>query len=180
MSKLVWDAAGTRTFETGVSHGVLYPRASDGTYETGVVWNGLTSVSESPEGAEATDLWADDMKYASFRSAETFGATIEAYTYPDEWADCDGSATAAERYGQQQIAQEHDKDTRGDHTAESPAVGGDTTDDRQEIDEHQERGIDGGCGSCGKAEVGLQEEREDGEHGVITKAFARVGKCQGP
>jgi len=93
MSKLVWDAAGTRTFETGVSHGVLYPRAADGTYEKGVVWNGLTSVSESPEGAEANDLWADDMKYASFRSAETFGATIEAYTYPDEWADCDGSAT---------------------------------------------------------------------------------------
>jgi len=92
MAKLVWDAVGERKFEAGVSHGVLYPRASDGTYEKGVVWNGLTSVSESPEGAEATDLWADDIKYASFRSAETFGATIEAYTYPDEFAECDGSA----------------------------------------------------------------------------------------
>lgn len=92
MSKLQWDATGERRFETGVSHGVLYVRKSDGSYDKGVVWNGLTTVTESPAGAEAVDLWADDMKYASFRSAETFGATIEAYTYPDEFAECDGSA----------------------------------------------------------------------------------------
>lgn len=92
MSKLIWDATGERKFETGVSHGVLYVRDNNA-YGKGVVWNGLTSVSESPSGAEATDLWADDMKYASFRSAETFGATIEAYMYPDEFAECDGSAT---------------------------------------------------------------------------------------
>lgn len=103
MSKLVWDATGERKFETGVSHGVLYPRNTDGTYANGVVWNGLTAVTEQPSGAEAQDLWADDMKYASFRSAETFGATIEAYTYPDEFAECDGSAaiTAGVYIGQQ-------------------------------------------------------------------------------
>lgn len=88
---LVWDAVGTHWYETGVSHGVLYPM-SNGTYGTGVAWNGLTSVSESPDGADANDLWADNIKYASLRSAETFGGTIEAYTYPDEWGACDGSA----------------------------------------------------------------------------------------
>lgn len=96
MSKLVWDAIGTHWYEAGVSHGVLYP-VSIGTngkpeYTKGVAWNGLTSVSESPDGADANDLWADNIKYASLRAAETFGGTIEAYTYPDEWAQCDGSA----------------------------------------------------------------------------------------
>lgn len=93
MAAIIWDATGDRFFETGVDHGVLYPQNSDGTYDTGVAWNGLTSVSASPEGAEPTDLWADNIKYATLRSAETFGATIEAYTYPDEFAECDGSAT---------------------------------------------------------------------------------------
>ena len=103
MSKLVWDATGTRLYENGVDHGVLYPQKDDGTYDTGVAWNGLTGVTESPDGAEPTDLWADNIKYASMRSAETFGATIEAYTYPDEFAECDGSAepVAGLRLGQQ-------------------------------------------------------------------------------
>lgn len=92
MSRLVWDATGSRFYENGVDHGVLYPQKDDGTYDNGVVWNGLTGVTESPDGAEANDLWADNIKYASMRSAETFGATIEAYTYPDEFAECDGSA----------------------------------------------------------------------------------------
>lgn len=91
MAKIIWDATGERFFETGVSHGVLYTQKSDGTYNTGVAWNGLTGVTESPDGAEATDLWADNIKYATLRSAETFGATIEAYTYPEEFAECDGS-----------------------------------------------------------------------------------------
>lgn len=91
MAKLVWDKAGEHFFETGVSKGVLYVQKSDGTYDNGVVWNGLTSVSESPDGAEPNDLWADNTKYATLRSAETFGGTIEAYTYPDEFAQCDGS-----------------------------------------------------------------------------------------
>ena len=95
MSKLVWDASGERLFETGVDHGVLYVQNTDGTYQSGVVWNGLTGVTNSPDGAEPTDLWADNIKYATLRSAETFGATIEAYTYPDEFAECDGSATVA-------------------------------------------------------------------------------------
>ena len=95
MSKLVWDATGTRFYETGVSKGVLYTQKADGTYNTGVAWNGLTGVSESPDGAEPNDLYADNIKYASLRSAETFGCTIEAYTYPDEFAECDGSYAAA-------------------------------------------------------------------------------------
>lgn len=95
MSKLVWDQVGERLYETGVNQGVLYPQAADGTYPKGVAWNGLTSVSESPSGAEATDLWADNIKYLSLRSAEEFGATIEAYMYPDEFAKCDGSAELA-------------------------------------------------------------------------------------
>ena len=99
MSKLEWDATGYRLFETGVDHGVLYvakdnPGENDlSNYENGVVWNGLTGVTNSPEGAEPTDLWADNIKYATLRSAETFGATIEAYTYPEEFEQCDGSAT---------------------------------------------------------------------------------------
>lgn len=95
MSKLVWDATGTRFYETGVSKGVLYTQKTDGTYNNGVAWNGLTGVSESPDGAEPNDLYADNIKYASLRSAETFGCTIEAYTYPDEFAECDGSYEAA-------------------------------------------------------------------------------------
>lgn len=96
MTKLIWDAAGERFYETGTSNGVLYPQDADGTYKTGVAWNGLTGITESPSGAEPTDMYADDMKYASIRSAETFDATIEAYTYPDEFALCDGSAQLVE------------------------------------------------------------------------------------
>ena len=95
MSKIVWDAVGEHTFETGVRNGVLYLKDAQGAYNTGVAWNGLTSVSESPEGAEATDLYADDIKYLTLMSAENFKATIEAYTYPDEFEECDGSATIA-------------------------------------------------------------------------------------
>lgn len=91
---LQWDVSGERYFETGVDHGVLYPYNSTlKQYENGVVWNGLTGVTNSPDGAEPTDLWADNIKYATLRSAETFGATIEAYTYPVEFAECDGSAS---------------------------------------------------------------------------------------
>ena len=90
---LVWDKAGERLYEAGVNHGVLYPLNDQGVYSPGVVWNGLTQISESPDGAEPNDLWADNIKYASLRSAETFGATVEAYTYPDEFAVCDGSAS---------------------------------------------------------------------------------------
>lgn len=93
MSKLVWDASGERLFETGVSKGVLYPQVS-GAYPLGVAWNGLTAVTESPSGAEATPLYADNIKYLNLVSAEEFGATIEAYTYPDEFAECDGSKEA--------------------------------------------------------------------------------------
>lgn len=91
---LKWDQTGERMFETGVDHGVLYPwNASAKKYDNGVAWNGLTGVTNSPDGAEPTDLWADNIKYATLRSAETFGATIEAYMYPDVFAECDGSAT---------------------------------------------------------------------------------------
>lgn len=95
MSKLVWDQTGERTYETGVKQGVLYPQAAGGTYPKGVAWNGLTAVTESPSGAEATALYADDIKYLNLMSAEEFGATVEAYTYPDEFAECDGSAEIA-------------------------------------------------------------------------------------
>ena len=95
MSKIVWDAIGEHTFETGVRNGVLYLKDAEGAYNTGVAWNGLISVSESPEGAEATDLYADDIKYLTLMSAENFKATIEAYTYPVEFEECDGSATIA-------------------------------------------------------------------------------------
>ena len=94
MARLTWDQTGERLYETGVDRGVLYIN-STGTYDKGVAWNGLTGVTESPSGAEATDLYADNIKYLSMRSAETFGATIEAYTYPDEFAECDGSASLA-------------------------------------------------------------------------------------
>lgn len=94
MSKLVWDKTGERFYETGVKNGVLYiPTA--GVYNKGVAWNGLTAVTESPSGAEATPLYADDIKYLNLLSAEEFGGTIEAYTYPDEFMECDGSAALA-------------------------------------------------------------------------------------
>ena len=92
MAKLVFDAVGSRFFETGVKNGVLFVQGEDGNYENGVVWNGLTAVTESPSGAEATPLYADDMKYVVLYSTEEFGATIEAYTYPEEFEQCDGSA----------------------------------------------------------------------------------------
>lgn len=93
---ITWDATGERLFETGVDHGVLYVlNPTTNTYGNGVAWNGLTGVTESPDGAEPTDLWADNIKYATLRSAETFGLTIEAYTYPDEFGECDGSASPA-------------------------------------------------------------------------------------
>jgi len=88
---IVWDTAGEHFYETGVDHGVLYPRIPDGTYPVGVAWNGLVSVSESPEGAEATPLYADNIKYLNLYSLEEFKATVEAYTYPDEFGLCDGS-----------------------------------------------------------------------------------------
>ena len=95
MSKLVWDKTGERYYETGVKNGVLYPIQPNGTYSKGVAWNGLTAVTESPSGAENTPLYADDIKYLNLVSAEEFGATVEAYTYPDEFAECDGSASIA-------------------------------------------------------------------------------------
>lgn len=103
MSKLVWDKTGERLYETGVKQGVLYPQAADGTYPKGVAWNGLTNITETPSGAEATALYADDIKYLNLISTEELGGTIEAYTYPDEFAECDGSAalTAGVYIGQQ-------------------------------------------------------------------------------
>lgn len=95
MARLIWDEVGQRFFETGVKNGVLYVQDNDGSYKNGVVWNGLTAVTESPSGAEETPLYADDVKYLTLRSAEQFGATIEAYTYPEEFEQCDGSATIA-------------------------------------------------------------------------------------
>lgn len=94
MAAIEWDKTGERLFETGVDHGVLYPwNSTQNKYDSGVAWNGLTGVTASPDGAEPTDLWADNIKYATLRSAETFGMTIEAYTYPDEFGECDGSAS---------------------------------------------------------------------------------------
>lgn len=90
---LTWDNAGERFYENGVDHVALYLQSAKGTYPTGVAWNGITGITESPDGAEATDLYADNMKYATMRSAETFGGTITAYTYPDEFGACDGTAT---------------------------------------------------------------------------------------
>lgn len=93
MAKLVWDATGERKYENGVRNGVLYVMDQSGTYPKGVAWNGLTAVTESPSGAEATALYADDVKYLNLISAEEFGATVEAYTYPDEFAQCNGEAS---------------------------------------------------------------------------------------
>ena len=95
MAKIVWDKTGERFYETGVKNGVLYVQEG-GQYKNGVAWNGLTAVTESPSGAEATPLYADDIKYLNLLSTEEFGATIEAYTYPDEFAACDGSAALAD------------------------------------------------------------------------------------
>ena len=95
MAKIEWDKIGERLYETGVKNGVLYVQEA-GAYPKGVAWNGLTAVTESPSGAEATPLYADDIKYLNLLSAEEFGATIEAYTYPDEFAECDGSASLAD------------------------------------------------------------------------------------
>lgn len=95
MSRLIWDAIGEKFYEMGTKMGVLYPMKEDGSYENGVAWNGLTAVTESPSGAEETKLYADDIKYASLRSAEEYDYTIEAYTYPEEWEPCDGSAQVA-------------------------------------------------------------------------------------
>ena len=95
MSKLVWDKLEERLYEAGTRQGALYPIQDDGTYSKGVAWNGLTAVTESPSGAEPTELWADDINYLNLTSAEKFGATVEAYTYPDEFAECDGTAEIA-------------------------------------------------------------------------------------
>ena len=92
MAKLVWDDTGKHFYETGVDHGVLYTLDTNKEYKNAEVWNGLTSVTASPSGAEETKLWADNINYASLRSAESFGGTIEAYTYPDDFAECDGTA----------------------------------------------------------------------------------------
>lgn len=96
MAKLVFNNVGERLFETGVKNGVLYVMGDEGTYENGVVWNGLTAVTESPSGAETTPLYADDVKYVVIYAAEEFGATVEAYTYPEEFEQCDGSAAISE------------------------------------------------------------------------------------
>ena len=95
MSKIKWDETGKRFYETGVDHAVLYPLSNEGRYDKGVAWNGITAITESPSGAEANPLYADNIKYLNLISAEDFGCTIEAYTYPDEWAACDGSAEIA-------------------------------------------------------------------------------------
>ena len=96
MARLVWDKTSERLYETGVKNGVLYVQGTGGTYPKGVAWNGLTAVTESPSGAEPTPLYADDIKYLNLLSNEEFGATIEAYTYPDEFAECDGSKALAD------------------------------------------------------------------------------------
>ena len=103
MAKLVWDKTGDRLYETGVKNAVLYVRDSGGAYSKGVAWNGITAITESPSGAESNPLYADDIKYLNLISNEDFGATIEAYTYPDEFAECDGSAEliAGVKIGQQ-------------------------------------------------------------------------------
>lgn len=95
MPMLTWDESGKKFYETGVDRGVLYPRNTTGTYEKGVAWSGLTTVSESPSGAEANALYADNQKYLSLISAEEFSGTIEAYMYPDEFTECDGSKEIA-------------------------------------------------------------------------------------
>ena len=95
MAKLVWDKTGDRLYETGVDRGVLYPISAEGTYPKGVAWKGLTAVSESPSGAEANPFYADNIKYLNLMSAEDFGGTIEAYTYPTEFGECNGEVSLA-------------------------------------------------------------------------------------
>lgn len=94
--KLKWDQTGERIYETGVSNGVLYVQKANGSYDNGVAWNGLSTVTESPSGAESNAIYADNIKYLALTSAEEFGATVEAYTYPDKFAECDGSAEVAD------------------------------------------------------------------------------------
>lgn len=103
MSKIRWNETGDRLYETGVSNGVLYVRDVDGSYPLGIPWNGLSQVSESPSGAEPTPIYADNIKYLNLMSVEEFGATVEAYTYPDEFGECDGSGSLEEgvQVGQQ-------------------------------------------------------------------------------
>lgn len=96
MAIIEWDKTGEKLYETGVDRGVLYPIQEGGAYSKGVAWNGLTGVTESPSGAEATPIYADNIKYLNLQSAEEFGCTIEAYMYPDEFGECDGSAALAE------------------------------------------------------------------------------------
>lgn len=91
MAKILWDQTGEKYYETGTDRGVLYVKKDDGTYDKGVGWNGLTAVTDSPSGAEETALYANNKKYLGLRSAEEYGCTIECYTYPDEWNECDGS-----------------------------------------------------------------------------------------
>jgi hypothetical protein len=103
MTRLVWDKVGERRYETGVDHGVLYIPNNQGVYNSGYAWNGLTTVTESPSGAEANPQYADNIKYLNLMSVEEFGATVEAFTYPDEFGQCDGSASPVPgvRLGQQ-------------------------------------------------------------------------------
>lgn len=103
MSKIVWDGTGNRLYETGVKNCVLYVQNTEGAYPDGVAWNGITGITETPSGGEATSLYADDIKYLDLMSAEEFSCTIEAYTYPEEFSQCDGSASLATgvRIGQQ-------------------------------------------------------------------------------
>ena len=96
MAKLIWDADGERRYENGVDHGVLYPRSNIGDYPLGVAWNGLTAVTESPEGAESTVHYADNIPYVSMQSAEIWKGTIEAFTFPDEFIPCDGAAVVVD------------------------------------------------------------------------------------
>ena len=96
MAKLIWDADGERRYENGVDHGVLYPRSNTGDYPLGVPWNGLTAVTESPEGAESTVSYADNIPYVSMQSAEIWKGTIEAFTFPDEFIPCDGAAVVVD------------------------------------------------------------------------------------
>lgn len=96
MTAITWDEIGERLYETGVDHGVLYPQANDGTYAGGVPWNGLVTVNERPTGGESNPQYADNIKYLNLVSMEEFEATIEAFTYPDEFAVCDGTAEPAD------------------------------------------------------------------------------------
>lgn len=95
MSKLVWDKIGERFYETGIDHAVLYPISATGVYDRGIAWSGITAINESPSGAEPNNMYADNIKYLVLVGAEDFGLTIECYTYPDEWEECDGSAEIA-------------------------------------------------------------------------------------